>query len=394
MIYLDHHATTPMDPIVRDAMLPYFCEHFANPGSTSHVAGRSVAQDVEEATCQIAAALGASADEIVFTSGATESINLALFGTLLHPREKRRQVISVVTEHRATLDPLQRLMKSEKDVLLLRVSPQSHQLAGTIPGQLDLNELEMHLSENTALVSVMLANNEIGVLQPIAQIAELCARYAVPLHCDAAQAVGRIPVDVNQLNVDLMSFSAHKFYGPKGVGGLYVRRRPRSTRLLAQIVGGGQQQNLRSGTLNAPGIIGMSAALKVCLERMEIDQAHTRNLRDRLWEGLKQAIPGTLLNGPSLSDPQLRLAANLNCSFPGIEGQSLMLAIPELCVSSGSACTTADPHPSHVLLALGLEENRVRSSLRFGIGRFNQPAEIDLAIQLIAQGYRKLAAMG
>ena len=282
----------------------------------------------------------------------------------------------------------------EKDVLLLRVSPQSPQLAGTIPGQLDLNELEMHLSENTALVSVMLANNEIGVLQPIAQIAELCARYAVPLHCDAAQAVGRIPVDVNQLNVDLMSFSAHKFYGPKGVGGLYVRRRPRSTRLLAQIVGGGQQQNLRSGTLNAPGIIGMSAALKVCLERMEIDQAHTRNLRDRLWEGLKQAIPGTLLNGPSLSDPQLRLAANLNCSFPGIEGQSLMLAIPELCVSSGSACTTADPHPSHVLLALGLEENRVRSSLRFGIGRFNQPAEIDLAIQLIAQGYRKLAAMG
>lgn len=394
MIYLDHHATTPMDPIVRDAMLPYFCEHFANPGSTSHAAGRLVAQKIEEATCAIASAIGASADEIIFTSGATESINLALFGTLYHPREKRRQVISVSTEHRATLDPLHRLEKSQRDVVLLPVTPQSENLSGAIPGQIDLDHLESHLSENTALVSVMLANNEIGVIQPLAKIAELCSRYSVPLHCDAAQAVGRIPIDVNQLNVDLMSFSSHKFYGPKGVGCLYVRRRPRSTKLLAQIVGGGQQQNLRSGTLNAPGIIGMSAALQVCLERMEIDQAHTHTLRDRLWEGLKQAIPDTRLNGPALADPKHRLVANLNCSFPGIEGQSLMLAIPDLCVSSGSACTSAEQHPSHVLLALGVDEGRVRSSLRFGIGRFNRAEEIDLAIQLIAQAYRKLSAMG
>jgi len=393
MIYLDHHATTPMDPIVRDAMLPYFCEHFANPGSASHAAGRLVAQAVEEATCQTAAAIGASADEILFTSGATESINLALFGTLYHPREKRRQVISVVTEHRATLDPLHRLQKSQRDVVLLPVTPQSENLSGAIPGQVDLDHLESHLSEKTGLVSVMLANNEIGVIQPLAKIAELCSRYSVPLHCDAAQAVGRIPIDVNQLNVDLMSFSSHKLYGPKGVGCLYVRRRPRSTKLLAQIVGGGQQQNLRSGTLNAPGIIGMSAALKICLERMDIDHAHTRTLRDRLWQGLKQAIPNTLLNGPDLSDPKHRLVANLNCSFPGIEGQSLMLAIPDLCVSSGSACTSAEQHPSHVLLALGLDEERVRSSLRFGIGRFNRPEEIDLAIQLVAQAYQKLSAM-
>ena len=390
MIYLDHHATTPMDPIVRDAMLPYFCEHFANPGSTSHEAGRFVAERVEEATHSIANAIGASADEILFTSGATESLNLALFGTMLHPREKRRQIISVVSEHRATLDPLLRLQRQDRDVILIPVTPQS----STVPGQIDLDQLEQHLSERTALVSVMLANNEIGTIQPLAQIAELCARYSVPLHCDAAQAVGRIPVDVNRLNVDLLSFSAHKFYGPKGVGGLYIRRRPRSTRLFAQIVGGGQQHNLRSGTLNAPGIIGMAAALRVSLERMPQDHVQAQQLRDQLWAGLQNAIPAIQLNGPELSDSEQRLVANLNCAFPGVEGQSLMLAVPELCVSSGSACTSAEPHPSHVLMSLGLDEGRVRSSLRFGIGRFNSPAEIDLAIQLLAQGYRKLVGLG
>jgi cysteine desulfurase len=390
MIYLDHHATTPMDPIVRDAMLPYFCDHFANPGSTSHEAGRFVAERVEEATATIASAIGSSADEILFTSGATESINLAIFGSMLHPREKRRQIISVVSEHRATLDPLLRLQKQDREVILIPVAPQS----SSVPGQIDLDQLKRHLSEQTALVSVMLANNEIGTIQPIAQIAELCARYSVPLHCDAAQAVGRLPVDVDSLNVDLMSFSAHKFYGPKGVGGLYIRRRPRSTRLFAQIVGGGQQHNLRSGTLNAPGIIGMAAALRVSLDRLTQDHVHAQQLRDQLWTGLQHAIPEIQLNGPSLSDSEQRLVANLNCAFPGVEGQSLMLAVPELCVSSGSACTSAEPHPSHVLLSLGLDEGRVRSSLRFGIGRFNSPGEIDLAVQLLAQGYRKLVGLG
>lgn len=390
MIYLDHHATTPMDPIVRDAMLPYFCEHFANPGSSSHEAGRVVAQHVDEATHTVARAIGASADEIVFTSGATESINLALFGTVLHPREKRRQIISVVTEHRATLDPLQRLQKQDREVVLIPVAPQS----STTPGVIDLNQLQEHLSEQTALVSVMLANNEIGTLQPLTQIAELCARYGVPLHCDAAQAVGRIPVDVNALNVDLLSFSAHKFYGPKGVGGLYVRRRPRSTRLYAQIVGGGQQHNLRSGTLNAPGIIGMAAALSLSISRMDNDLRRSQALRDRLWNGLQKVIPGILLNGPDLARSDQRLVGNLNCAFPGVEGQSLMLAVPELCVSSGSACTSAEPHPSHVLMSLGLDEGRVRSSLRFGVGRFNREDEIDLAIQLLSEGYHKLVKMG
>jgi cysteine desulfurase len=201
-------------------------------------------------------------------------------------------------------------------------------------------------------------------------------------------------VDVDSLNVDLMSFSAHKFYGPKGVGGLYIRRRPRSTRLFAQIVGGGQQHNLRSGTLNAPGIIGMAAALRVSLDRLTQDHVHAQQLRDQLWTGLQHAIPEIQLNGPSLSDSEQRLVANLNCAFPGVEGQSLMLAVPELCVSSGSACTSAEPHPSHVLLSLGLDEGRVRSSLRFGIGRFNSPGEIDLAVQLLAQGYRKLVGLG
>lgn len=390
MIYLDHHATTPMDPIVRDAMLPYFCEHFANPGSTSHEAGRLVAERVEEATATIANAIGASADEILFTSGATESINLAIFGSMLHPREKRRQIISVVSEHRATLDPLLRLQKLDREVILIPVAPHS----SSVPGQIDLDQLKRHLSEQTALVSVMLANNEIGTIQPIAQIAELCARYSIPLHCDAAQAVGRLPVDVNKLNVDLMSFSAHKFYGPKGVGGLYIRRRPRSTRLFAQIVGGGQQHNLRSGTLNAPGIIGMAAAIRVSLDRLPQDHVHAQRLRDQLWTGLQHAIPEIQLNGPLLSDSEQRMVANLNCAFPGVEGQSLMLAVPELCVSSGSACTSAEPHPSHVLLSLGLDEGRVRSSLRFGIGRFNSPDEIDLAVQLLAQGYRKLVGLG
>ena len=206
MIYLDHHATTPMDPAVRDAMLPYFCEQFANPGSSSHEAGRTIAQHIEQATHTIAQAIGAATDEIIFTSGATESINLALFGTVLHPREKRRQVISVITEHRATLDPLLRLHKQDRDVILLPVKPQSD----NVPGEIDLEQLAAHLSDRTALVSVMVANNEIGTIQPIDKIAELCARYAIPVHCDAAQAAGRIPIDVNKWTVDLLSYSSHK----------------------------------------------------------------------------------------------------------------------------------------------------------------------------------------
>lgn len=390
MIYLDHHATTPLDPAVLDAMLPLLREHFANPGSTSHEAGRIVATLVEKATIQVAAGLNAEADEIVFTSGATESINLALFGTVLHPREKRRRVISVVSEHRATLDPLLRLEKMGLEVIRVPVLSQN----SSFPGCIDLDVLQSELNRDTALVSVMLANNEIGTVQPVQEVAKLCQAFEVPLHCDAAQAIGRLPVDVHELGVDLLSFSAHKFYGPKGVGGLYVRRRPKSVRLYPQMVGGGQQHNLRSGTLNAPGIIGLSAAMQLAMSNLEMERVRISSLRNQLWQKLQTAIPEIQLNGPELADPSQRLVHNLNCCFPGVEGQSLMLATPELCVSSGSACTSADPHPSHVLSSLGLDENRVRSSLRFGLGRGNSSAEIDLAVQLLEKSYRQLLRLG
>ncbi|MEY4565755.1 MAG: Cysteine desulfurase [Planctomycetota bacterium] len=395
MIYLDHHATTPLDPDVLEAMLPLLREHFANPGSISHQAGRDVAEMVGKATEAVCKSIGADSDEILFTSGATESTNLAIFGICLHPRQTRREIVSVVSEHRATLDPLARLEKSGWEIKRAPIAPQSTATVSSLqPGSIDLDYLRAAIGPQTALVTVMLANNEIGTIAPVRQIAELCHRYQVPLHCDAAQAVGRIAVNVNELDVDLLSFSAHKLYGPKGVGALYVRRRPRSVRLYAQIVGGGQQHNLRSGTLNAPGIIGLATALTLADQRRDHDQQHTMQLRNRLWLNLQQEIPNIELNGSSLDSPMTRLAGNLNCSFPGVEGQSLMLAMPELCVSSGSACTSADPHPSHVLLALGLSEDRVRSSLRFGIGRFNTQAEIDLAVQLISTAYRKLKSLG
>lgn len=395
MIYLDHHATTPLDPDVLEAMLPLMRQHFANPGSISHQAGRDVAEMVAKATETVSKAIGAVSDEILFTSGATESINLAIFGICEHPRQTRREIVSIVSEHRATLDPLVRLEKSGWTIKRAPIAPQSSATVSSLqPGSIDLDYLSAAIGPQTALVTVMLANNEIGTIAPIRQIAELCQRYQVPLHCDAAQAVGRIAVDVNELDVDLLSFSAHKLYGPKGVGALYVRRRPRSVRLYPRIVGGGQQHNLRSGTLNAPGIIGLAAALKLAQQHHDRDTRHALGLRNRLWLNLQLEIPDLELNGSALDSPTTRLVGNLNCSFPGVEGQSLMLAMPELCVSSGSACTSADPHPSHVLLALGLSEDRVRSSLRFGIGRFNTEAEIDLAVQLIGKAYRKLKSLG
>ncbi len=388
MIYLDNHSTTPLDPSALDAMLPMFSEQYANAGSITHEAGRQVAEIVERAVAGIAKYLGAEADELIVTSGATESNNLALLGACLQPRQARRKVVTLATEHQAILDPVSRLQQHGFEVQIVPVQS----VDSAEPGVVDLDELSEAIDERTAIVSVMLANNEIGVIQPLQEIAKLCRARGSLLHCDATQAVGRIPVDVDQLDVDLMSFSAHKFYGPKGVGGLFVRRRQRRVRLQAQIVGGGQQHNFRSGTLNTAGIVGMFAALQSCIQSMAADQSRIVELRNRLFALLCTHCEDVSLNGPALDlgQPLKRLAGNLNCNFYPLEGQSLMLAVPELAVSSGSACTSANPAPSHVLRAIGLSEEQARSSLRFGVGRFNTLAEIELAAEWIAQSARKL----
>ncbi len=385
MIYLDNHATTPVDPRVIDAMLPLMTEHFANAGSITHESGRYVADRVADALASMASLLGCSSEELVVTSGATESNNLALLGLATHPRQTRRTIVSCVTEHRAILDPLVRLEQLGFEVVRLPVRPNGADDAGAI----DLDQLASVVGPNTALVSIMLANNEIGVVQPLRAIADICRRHDVWLHTDASQAVGRMPVNVQDLDVDLLSFSAHKFYGPKGIGGLYVRSAPRRVRLQSQIVGGGQQDNRRSGTLNSPGIVGMAKALEVAYSQPEVEWSRVRSLRDRLFEKLSQQIEGVVLNGPKLEGAG-RLGDNLNCSFWPIEGQSLMLECPELAVSSGSACTSAEPKPSHVLGALGLADDMARSSLRFGIGRFNTEADIDQAAQWLTAASHKL----
>ncbi len=375
-------------------MLPLLGEQFANAGSVTHAAGRAVAAQIESAVADTARMIGAADDELVITSGATESNNLALLGACLHPRQTRRKVVSVVTEHKAILDPLTRLKQHGFAIELIPV----HNRSTTTAGLIDLDALAAAVDDNTALVSVMLANNEIGLIQPLAQIAKLCRSAGCLLHTDATQAVGRMAVDVDELDVDLLSFSAHKFYGPKGVGGLFVRRRNRRVKLQAQIVGGGQQHNFRSGTLNTAGIIGMHAALVSCLHSLGEDQTRIIDLRRNLLESLQLHCPGLQLNGPiintsignSLTSELIRLPGNLNCCFYPVEGQSLMLALPELAVSSGSACTSANPSPSHVLQAIGLSEDESRSSLRFGIGRFNTQSEIDQAASWLAEAHQQL----
>ena len=389
-IYLDNHASTRVDPAVVDAMLPMMDLHFANPGSTTHQAGRLAGELVEDATRRIAAFFNASSDEIVVTSGATESNNLALFGVAMHPKQKRRSIVSLATEHRALLDPLVRLEKLGFEVIRLPVLQQGHPDAGTV----ELDRVASALSDKTALLTMMLANNEIGTIQPIREISDLCRRFDIPVHTDASQAVGRIPVDVQELGVDLLSFSAHKFYGPKGVGGLFVRQSPTAVVLQPQILGGGQQWNLRSGTMNSSGIVGMAKALDLCRQGMDAEMVQQEQLRNSLWLLLNEQIAGLQWNGPllDLGSNGKRLRNNLNVCFPKVEGQSLMLALPELAMSSGSACTSAEPHPSHVLMEIGLSIDQARSSLRFGLGRFNTQSEIQTAAEWLIDAHRKLAS--
>jgi cysteine desulfurase len=398
-IYLDNHATTRVDPRVVEAMLPLFTERFGNAGSINHSFGTEAKEAVDSARETIAAGIGAEPREIVFTSGATESNNLAIRGLADRPRRKGNHIVSVTTEHKAILDPLRRLARRDFDVTLLDVE----QHGSLLSGWLDPQKVADAVKEDTLLVSVMLANNEIGVIQPIREIAEICQRRGVPLHCDATQAVGKIPVDVRELGVDLMSFSAHKIYGPKGAGALYVRKaattglapRPASMRLEPLIDGGGQEGGLRSGTLNVPGIVGFAKALELCLAEMPIEIPRLTALRLRLWEGLQREVPDVVLNGPGLPPPApspelLRLPGNLNCAFPLVNGEALMISIKTIAVSSGSACTSANPEPSHVLRALGLSEDLTRASLRFGIGRFNTAEEIDYAIRAVAENVHRL----
>jgi cysteine desulfurase len=393
IVYMDNHATTRVDPRVVEAMLPYFTEKYGNAGSVGHAFGDEAREAVDDARESIAAAIGADAKEIVFTSGATESNNLALRGIAERDRRRGNHLVSVKTEHKAILDPLARLARRGCELTLLDVE----QAASPRAGWLDPQKLASALRDDTCLVSVMLAGNEIGVIHPLAEIATICKSRGVLLHCDATQAVGKIPVNVGELGVDLMSFTAHKIYGPKGVGALYVRSRDPIVRLDPQISGGGQQEGRRSGTLNVPGIVGFAAALKLCLPDLPQEMARLATLRDRLAAGIFAQLEDVRICGPALDERHrytdgtpLRLAGNLDLSFGNVDGEALLMAMGNLAVSSGAACSSTDPEPSHVLRALGLSEDAARSSLRFGLGRFNTAADVEFAIERVVHAVRKL----
>lgn len=385
-IYLDHHSTTPCDARVAATMQRMLVEQFGN-ASSGHVYGQEAAEAVKTAAEQLAGGLGATAPEFVFTSGATESNCLALFGVCLHPRQRRRKIVTAATEHPAVLDPLARLAREGFTVVRVPPYPQGHPQAG----QVDQARLLAEIDDQTAVVSIMWANNEIGTIQPLEAIAQQCEHSGALLHCDATQAVGRVPVRLDQVKVDLLSGSAHKFYGPMGVGFLYVRHTGKRIRLRPLVEGGGQQQGLRSGTLNVPGIVAMGHALQICLASLETDAKRIAALRDRLCSALRDAIPDVRLNGSALDAG--RLPGNLNVRFPLVEGEALMAATPSVACSSGSACSSVKPEPSHVLLALGCSEAEARSSLRFGVGRTTTEAQIDAAAERLAASWQRLRSM-
>jgi cysteine desulfurase len=391
-IYMDNHATTRVDPRVVEAMLPYFTDVFGNAGSVGHAFGEAAREAVERSRASIAAAINAEPSEIVFTSGATESNNLAIRGIAERLRRRGDHLITVATEHKAVLDPITRLGRRGYDVTLLEVEQHGSPRAGW----LDPQRVADAIRDDTCLVSVMLANNEIGVLQPLEQIADICRERGVTLHCDATQAVGKIPVDVESLGVALMSFTAHKIYGPKGVGALYVRQSRPAVRLEAQITGGGQQQGLRSGTLNVAGIVGFARAVELCLQELPNEMERLKRLRNALWTLLMSELGSSVeLCGPSLGAAQgtplpLRLSGNLNVAFRDVDGEALLLSMSGLAVSSGAACSSTDPGPSHVLLALGMSEDLARSTLRFGLGRCNTAEEVDIAAATVVEAVSRL----
>ena len=374
-IYLDNSATTPVDPRVAEKMIPYLCEQFGNPASRSHAFGWQAEAAVEAARAEVAALLNADPKEIVWTSGATESDNLAIKGAAHFYSGKGKHIITVKTEHKAVLDTCRELERQGFSVTYLDVMEN---------GLIDLDVFKATLQPDTILVSVMFVNNEIGVIQPIAEIGEICREKGIIFHVDATQATGKIEIDVGRLKVDLMSLSAHKVYGPKGIGALYVRRKPR-VRLEAQMHGGGHERGFRSGTLPVHQIVGMGEAFRLARLEMAEESARIRILRDRLLAGLS-SIPQVYVNG----DMEQRVPHNLNISFAYVEGESLMMALKDLAVSSGSACTSASLEPSYVLRALGRNDELAHSSIRFTLGRFNTEEEIDYAIELLHSKIDKL----
>ena len=392
-IYLDNHATTRVDPRVVAAMVPFLETHYGNAHSPTHYFGAEAREALESSRSKLAELLGAQPDEIVFTSGATESNNLALRGVIEHPRCRRGGVISVVTEHAAVLDPLRRLAKLGTPVTWLPVTPATAPDSGVI----DLQQLTDALDDSIGLVSVMWANNEIGVLQPLEEIGRLARAAGALVHCDATQAIGKLPINLARTPIDLLSCSAHKFHGPKGVGLLWVRSGTPRVKLEAQQLGGGHEAGRRSGTVNVPGIVGMATALELALTDLDQHQSHLRQLKQLMWSSLQEQLAAIQceveLNGPSWERDDLRLPGNLNFRIVGIDGQTLLARLPWLALSSGAACSSIHPAPSHVLQALGLDNDQIRSSLRVGLSRFNTVDEIDRAVRAIVSTTRTLSAM-
>ncbi len=376
-IYMDNHATTPLDPRVLEAMMPYLTDQFGNAASRNHKFGWEAEEAVEEARRQIAALIGADAREIVFTSGATESDNLAVKGVAWMYREKGDHIITAVTEHKAILDTCKHLEKEGFRVTFLPVDSK---------GLVDLDDLRKAITDKTVLISIMTANNEVGVIQDIKAIGKIARERGVLFHTDAVQAAGKVPFNVNEMNVDIASLSAHKFYGPKGVGALYVRRRNPRVLLTPIIDGGGHERGMRSGTLNIPGIAGFGKASQIAREEMPKESAEMFRLRERLRTTLERELDEIYING----DLQRRLPGNLNMSFAYVEGESLLMGINDVAVSSGSACTSASLEPSYVLKALGVGEDLAHTSIRFGIGRFNTEEEVDYVAGRVTEVVRRL----
>jgi cysteine desulfurase len=379
-IYFDNHATTPADPRVVEAMLPYFTERFGNSASRNHKYGWEAEEGVEQARARIASLIGATPKEIVFTSGATESNNLAIKGAAHMYRDKGDHIITAVTEHKAVIDSCKRLEKDGFRVTYLPVRPD---------GLVDLDQLRDAITDRTTLITIMAANNEIGVLQPLAEIGAIAKERGVLLHTDAVQAVGKVPFDVNTMKVDLASLTAHKIYGPKGVGALFVRRRNPRVLLAPAIDGGGHERGMRSGTLNVPGIVGFGQACEIAKAEMATESLRIQALRDRLNSKLHDGLDELYINGSMAH----RLPGNLNISFAYVEGESLLMGINDVAVSSGSACTSASLEPSYVLKALGAGDELAHSSIRFGIGRFNTEEEVDYVAAKLVTVVSKLREM-
>ncbi|KAG8049627.1 hypothetical protein GUJ93_ZPchr0009g2241 [Zizania palustris] len=378
-LYMDMQATTPVDPRVLDAMLPFYLSRYGNPHSRTHLYGWESDAAVEEARARVAALVGADSREIFFTSGATECNNIAVKGVMRFYRDRRRHVITTQTEHKCVLDSCRYLQQEGFEVTYLPVRPD---------GLVDVAQLADAIRPDTGLVSVMAVNNEIGVVQPLEEIGRICREKGVPFHTDAAQALGKIPIDVNQMGIGLMSLSAHKIYGPKGVGALYLRRRPR-IRVEPQMSGGGQERGIRSGTVPTPLVVGFGAACEIAAKEMDYDYRRATTLQQRLLDGIRGQVDDIVINGSM----EHRYPGNLNLSFAYVEGESLLMGLKEVAVSSGSACTSASLEPSYVLRALGVEEDMAHTSIRFGIGRFTTEEEVDRAIELTVHQVKKLRDM-